>query len=116
MPNGEQVGRLKDTAERNPLGLALGGVAVGFMAGLLLPSTRIEDEQMGEMSDRVVEAAKETATDALESGKQVAREAADTAMEQGGELASNLQQRTQDAVTGTPNTPTGEQPASGGIR
>jgi len=116
LPNGERVGRLKDTAERNPLGLALGGVAVGFMAGLLLPSTRIEDERMGEMSDRVIDAAKETATDALESGKQVAREAADTAMEQGGELASNLQERTQDAVTGTQDTPTGAQPATGNVR
>ena len=116
VPNGEKVGRLKDSAERNPLGLVLGGVAVGLMAGLLLPSTRIEDEQMGEMSDRVVDAAKETATDALESGKQVVRDAADSAMEQGEELASNLQERTQDAVTGTPNTPAGAQPASGGVR
>ena len=35
LPTGEKVGRLKDTAERNPLGLAIGGVAVGFVAGLL---------------------------------------------------------------------------------
>ena len=35
LPSGEKVGRLKDTAERNPLGLAIGGVAVGFVAGLL---------------------------------------------------------------------------------
>ena len=86
------------------------------MAGLLLPSTRIEDEQMGEMSDRVVDAAKETATDALESGKQVARDAADSAMEQGEELASNLQERTQGALTGTPDTPAEAQPASGSVR
>src|SRR4029079_2544155 len=82
VPDGEKVGRLKDAAERNPLGLVLGGVAVGLMAGLLLPSTRVEDERMGEISDRVVDAAKETATDALESGKQVVRDAADSAIEQ----------------------------------
>ena len=38
---------------------------------------------MGEMSDRVIDAAKETASDALESGKQVAQDAADSAKEQG---------------------------------
>ena len=116
MPDGEKVGRLKDSAERNLLGLVLGGVAVGLMAGLLLPSTRIEDERMGEISDRVVDAAKETATDALESSKQVVRDAAGSAMEEGGELASNLQDRTQEAVTGTPEAPAGAQPASSSVR
>ena len=95
LPDGQQIGRFKDTAERNPLGLVIGGVAIGFVAGLLIPSTRLEDERMGEMSDNVIDAAKETASDALESGKQVAADAADTAKEQGRELASNLQDRAQ---------------------
>lgn len=34
-------------AQENPLGLALGGVAVGVLAGMLVPSTRIEDEKLG---------------------------------------------------------------------
>jgi len=93
VPSGETVGRVKDTAARNPLGLALGAAALGFVAGLLIPSTRVENERIGEMSDRVVDAAKETASDALERGKQVAQEAAETAKEsgkgQGEELASN---------------------------
>ncbi len=38
---------VKDTAERNPLGLALAGAAVGFVAGLLAPPTRFEDEKVG---------------------------------------------------------------------
>ena len=91
LPSGEKVGRLKDTAERNPLGLAIGGVAVGFVAGLLLPSTRIENESMGEMSDRVVDAVKETAGEAIESGKQVAHETVDSATQQAQDLASTLQ-------------------------
>ena len=69
VPSGRQIGKLKDTAERNPLGLVVGGAAIGLLTGLLLPSTRVEDRQMGEMSDRVVDAAKDTASDALESGK-----------------------------------------------
>jgi Protein of unknown function (DUF3618) len=103
VPRGEKVGRVKDTAERNPLGLAVGAAALGFVAGLLIPSTRMENERMGEMSDRVVDAAKETASDAVERGKQVAQDAAETAKEsgkqQGQELASNLQERAQDSGT-----------------
>ena len=104
LPSGEQISKLKDTAERNPLGLAIGGAAVGFVAGLLLPSTRVEDQQMGEMSDRMIDAAKETASEALESGKQVAQDAADSASEQGQELASSLQERAQDSLSGARTT------------
>jgi len=67
LPDGERVGRLKDTAERNPLGLAVGGVALGFVAGLLLPSTRVENKAMGETSDKITDAVKETASDAIEA-------------------------------------------------
>jgi gas vesicle protein len=105
VPSREQVGRLKDMAERNPLGLVVGAAALGFVAGLLIPSTRVENERMGEMSDRVVDAAKQTASDAVERGKHVAQEAAETAKEggkeQGQELASNLQER-----AGTPSVTT----------
>jgi len=99
LPDGQKIGRMKDTAERNPLGLAIGGAAIGFVAGLLIPSTRLEDRQMGEMSDKVIDAARETAGDALESGKQVAADAADTAKDQGRELASNLQDRAHESLT-----------------
>lgn len=101
LPDGVQIGKLKDTAERNPLGLVFGGAAIGFVAGLLLPSSRLEDRQMGEMSDKVIDAAKETASDALESSKQIAADAADSAKEQGQELASNLQDRAQESRAST---------------
>ena len=101
LPDGEQIGKLKDTAERNPLGLVIGGAAIGFVAGLLIPSTRLEDKQMGEMSDKVIDVAKETASDALESGKRIAHEAADNAKDQGHELASTLQERTHENLAGS---------------
>jgi Protein of unknown function (DUF3618) len=101
VPDRRQLSTVKDTAERNPLGLAIGGAAVGFLAGILLPSTRVENERMGEMSDRVVDAAKETAGEAVERGREVAATAADAAKdsgrEQGQELASSLQDRAQGA-------------------
>ena len=101
VPDGEQLGKLTDTAERNPLGLVIGGAAIGFVAGLLIPSTRLEDKQMGEMSDKVIDVAKETASDALESGKRIAHEAADNAKDQGHELVSTLHERTHENLAGS---------------
>jgi len=102
LPSGQQLGKLKDTAERNPLGLVVGGAAIGFVAGLLIPSAGPQAASMGEMSDKLVDAAKETASEALESGKQVAHDATDSVKEQGHDLASNLQDRAQETLAGTP--------------
>src|SRR5688572_28207958 len=68
-------------AQENPLGLAVGGIAAGFLFGMLIPSTRIENEKLGELSDQVKQQAKETGQEALERGKQVAQDAADSATE-----------------------------------
>ncbi len=76
-----QARQAKGLAQENPIGLALGAVAVGFVAGLLVPSTRVEDEKLGEASDQVVEKAKQTGQEALEHGKQVAQETAQSAQE-----------------------------------
>ena len=106
VPSGGTVKRgaaeVRTTAERNPLGLVIGGAAVGFVIGTLIPQTRVENEQMGDVSDRLMDAAKSTASDAVERGKQVAGEAATAALdtakesgrEQGEELSSTLKDRT----------------------
>jgi uncharacterized protein DUF3618 len=73
--------RAKGVAQENPLGLAIGAVAVGFVGGMLIPSTRVEDEKIGPMADQVKDKAKETGQEAMERGKQAARQAADTAKE-----------------------------------
>ena len=56
-PSGEDVKqgarRAKGIAEENPLGLAIGAVAVGFIAGLAVPATRVEDERLGPVADQV---------------------------------------------------------------
>ena len=112
VPSREQLGRLRDTAERNPIGLAVGGVAVGFVAGMLLPSTRMENERLGETSDRVVDAAKETAAEALDRGKQVAQDAGQAAVqtakesgrEQGEDMTSTLQERAQGQTQQPPQS------------
>jgi hypothetical protein len=95
---------VRGTAERNPLGLAVGGLAVGFVVGTLLPQTRLENQQLGEMSDKVLDAAKDTAAEAVDRGKDVAQhavgaaveEAKESGLEQTQELASTLHDRVQE--------------------
>jgi flagellar biosynthesis/type III secretory pathway protein FliH len=77
-------------AKENPLGLAIGATAVGFIAGLLIPSTRVEDERIGPMADQVKEQAKETGQEAIERGKHVAEQAAQTAKEEGQKQAQEM--------------------------
>jgi hypothetical protein len=74
------------------------------LAGLAAPSTRVEDEKLGRVSDQVMDKVKETGQEALDRGKQVAQEvassAADTAkqstQERGQDLAQGAKQNTQD--------------------
>jgi len=89
-------------AQENPLGLAIGGVAVGFLVGLALPTTRVEDERLGPIADDVKETVKETGQEALERGKQVAQDAAsaagEAAKESGQEQAQGLRESVQESV------------------
>jgi Protein of unknown function (DUF3618) len=96
MPDGEQMksgARKVGVSKQNPLGLGIAGAAVGFVVGTLLPSTNVEDERLGEMSDQVGEKAREAGQEALERGKDVAREAADGSADQ---LASSLRDKAQE--------------------
>jgi ElaB/YqjD/DUF883 family membrane-anchored ribosome-binding protein len=73
------AGRAVGVVQENPLGLAIGAAAFGFLAGMLAPSTRIEDERLGPVADQVKDQAKATGQEALEQGKQVAQETASVA-------------------------------------
>ena len=42
-------------AKDNPLGLAIGAAAAGFLVGLVIPATRREDEKLGPVADSVKE-------------------------------------------------------------
>jgi hypothetical protein len=109
-PDGEQVKdgahRAAGVAQENPLGLAIGSVAVGFIAGLLIPASRVEDRKLGPVADDVKAKAKETGQEALERGQQVVQEAAESARdtvqekgrEHGEELASSAQHNMQQAT------------------
>jgi hypothetical protein len=91
-------------AKQNPLGLAIGAAAIGFLAGLAVPSTRVEDEKLGPVADQVKDKVKETGQEALDRGKQVAQDVASTAadtakqsaQEHSQELADTAKQHAQD--------------------
>jgi gas vesicle protein len=100
----QKARRAVGIAQENPLGLAIGAAALGFLAGLLVPSSRVEDEKIGPLADQVKEKAKETGQEALERGKQVAQEAAQSAVqtakergqEHGQDLAESAKQQAED--------------------
>lgn len=68
-------------AQENPLGLAVGAAAVGFVAGMIVPSTKVEDERIGPMADQMKDKAREMGQEAVERGKDVAQQAAESARE-----------------------------------
>jgi hypothetical protein len=101
----KQAGRrAAGLAKENPLGLAIGATALGFLAGLAVPSTRVEDEKLGRVSDQVMDKVKETGQEALDRGKQVAQDVASSAtdmakdktQEHGKDLAQSVTQNAQD--------------------
>ena len=79
--------RAGSIAQENPLGLAI---------GMLIPSTRVEDERIGSIADDVKDKVKETGSEALDHGKQVAQDAADTIKESGQEHAQQVKDGVQD--------------------
>ena len=98
-------------AQENPLGLAVGAAAVGFIAGMLIPGTRVEDQRLGPMADQLKDKVRETGQEALEHGKEVAQEVAQSAketaqqagQEHGQQLADSARQNAQEAApTGSP--------------
>jgi hypothetical protein len=83
----ERSKQLGSKAEENPLAFALGGMAAGFLLGMIFPSTKVESERIGPMAHEARSMVTETAQEAMERGKHVAEEAyhaaAETAMETG---------------------------------
>jgi len=85
-------------AQENPLGLAIGAAAVGFLGGLLIPSTKIEDERLGPVADQVKDQARQTGQEAIEHGKQVVQDTAETVTQKAQEAASEVVESSQQSA------------------
>ena len=107
----ESGARKVGVSKENPLGLAVAGLAAGFVVGTLLPATSVEDERLGEMSDEVGEKAREVGQETLDRTKEVARGAVESAREtvqersgdEAQQLASSLRDKAQEVGSSPPS-------------
>ena len=104
IPSGADV---KNVAQRgvgiaveNPLGLALGAVAIGFLAGLLTPVTDYERKTVGPIRDDLLERAQNVGSDVLEHGKQVLQETVQSAVQTAQQSAQSHSQQVIGEATG----------------
>jgi hypothetical protein len=119
----QQSRRVAGMARENPLGLAIGAAAIGFLAGLAVPSTRVEDERLGPVADQVKDRVRETGQEALDRGRQVAQDVASTTadtarqrtQEQGQELAESTRQSAQDVASEARQGGSGSSSAAPGL-
>ena len=85
-------------AQENPLGLAIGSIAIGFLAGMLIPSTNVENEKLGPVADQVKDQVQSTASEALDHGKQVAQDVAQTAQQSAQQVAQDVKETAQSSA------------------
>ncbi len=72
----------KRVAEDNPMLLAAGAVAAGFLLGMALPATRMENEKIGPKADEVKSQAMQKGSEMLERGADKAQETVERAADQ----------------------------------
>lgn len=114
---GDQAARAKGMAESNPLGLAIGAVALGFLAGLAVPATKVEQERIGPLADELKDKAKTLGQEAMEHGRAVATDVAaaakDAAQESAPEHAAALKDTAQSELGNDAGSDTGIEEGAG---
>ena len=70
----------KGFLEKNPLGLAIGSIAAGFLLGLALPVSDLERDNVGPFGEKVKDQAKSAASDMVAQGKVVVANAVTDAL------------------------------------
>lgn len=111
----QQGQRLKRMAEDNPIGLAVGAFAAGFLGGILLPETDVEARTLGPAARDLRERAMEAGEEAYDRGKEVAKDAAEEAQKTAQERAkeeSEQMKRSQMGQSGGGSTSSAGRPTS----
>ena len=75
--------RFGEVLRENPLAVGAVAVAVGTAVGLALPSTRFENEYVGEASERLVDKAQEVAREAIDKVQSAAQQMTSEGQQQG---------------------------------
>lgn len=65
----------------NPMLMLLGGLAVGFLIGMLIPVSRFENEQLGPVADDLKGRVREAGAQAARRGGEVIKESIEAATE-----------------------------------
>ena len=92
------VQRTGGLAQENPIGLAVGAMAVGFVAGVMIPASKKETETIAPIATQVRDRAMETGQEALDRGKEIAQEAASAAKDVAQQAAQTAQSTAQEKV------------------
>jgi ElaB/YqjD/DUF883 family membrane-anchored ribosome-binding protein len=93
-----------DTLQENPMAVGVAALAAGALIGLVLPSTPVEDQWLGETRDRVVEEAKDVAKDTAERVQHVAQKAQRAAVDEAKQVAEEEGLTSTQDSTSTFNT------------
>jgi ElaB/YqjD/DUF883 family membrane-anchored ribosome-binding protein len=78
--------------EENPLAVGAVALALGAAVGMAIPSTRVENQLMGETREQLMQKAQDTAGDLVDRVKQVAGEAQRTISDEVKTQTQNLTQ------------------------
>ncbi|MBV8490014.1 MAG: hypothetical protein JO199_05730 [Candidatus Eremiobacteraeota bacterium] len=63
----------------NPMGMLMGGLAIGFLLGMIVPVTEIETERLKPIADDVKDRVMDAGAEAVRRGQEVIKESIDAA-------------------------------------
>lgn len=77
----QSMQQTREFIEERPITVGIGALALGLLAGLLIPGTRREEQMMGEQAEHAMQRGKEMGREMYQRGAKVAEEAVEAATE-----------------------------------